>query len=245
MWNFSSLFGFPLWWIMTESAPDGKRFRAWTGRGNCSSGALKSTPARSDKAFPLNFPAQCTSFWFMLHNSYQLWVSKLNYESISPADKAVVAIKCYECTVHPRRQSNGTAIERLCAKFEESEQFEVNCPYSTMCKKRLYRYQLINKVQESVERGCADQKNDSMVRVRFRFHIWQCKLTAFVAELRKKQMGQGGDGGRALHRRLHNQQRWRLRVLPLSGRLVQFRAENRSQIRAQQRRRHDGCADCI
>jgi hypothetical protein len=66
--------------------------------------------------------------------------------------------------VHPKRQQNGTAIERLCSKFEESDFFEVDCPYSTMCKKRLYRYQLINKVQESIERGCADQKNDSMVR---------------------------------------------------------------------------------
>lgn len=79
-------------------------------------------------------------------------------------DKAAVAIKCYECSVHPRRQQNGTSFDRLCAKFEESSFFEVDCPYSTMCKKRLYRYQLINKVQESIERGCADQKNDSMVR---------------------------------------------------------------------------------
>lgn len=79
------------------------------------------------------------------------------------ADKAAVAIKCYECTVHPKRVGNGTSFERLCTKFEETKFFEIDCPYSTMCKKRLYRYQLINKVQESVERGCADQRNDSMV----------------------------------------------------------------------------------
>lgn len=79
-------------------------------------------------------------------------------------DNVAVAIKCYECTVNPRRPINGSAIERLCTKFEETKDFEIDCPYSTMCKKRLYRYQLINKVQESVERGCADQKNDSMVR---------------------------------------------------------------------------------
>lgn len=80
-----------------------------------------------------------------------------------------VAIKCYECTVHPKRTQNGTNYERLCSKFEETKHFEIDCPYSTMCKKRLYRYQLINKVQESVERGCADQKNDSMVRQTSKF----------------------------------------------------------------------------
>lgn len=93
----------------------------------------------------------------MAHFTHDLFFSTL-----FPTDKAALAIKCYECTVHPRRQQNIT--ERLCTKFEETDYFEVDCPYSTMCKKRVYRYQLINKVQESIERGCANQKNDSMVR---------------------------------------------------------------------------------
>lgn len=82
---------------------------------------------------------------------------------LCPIDKTVVAIKCYECTVHPKRNENGTSFDRLCTKFEDTKAFEIDCPFSTMCKKRLYRYQLINTVQESIERGCADQKNDSMV----------------------------------------------------------------------------------
>lgn len=79
------------------------------------------------------------------------------------SDKVAFAIKCYECSVHPKRNGNNTSFDTVCTKFDESERFEVDCPFSTMCKKRVYRYQLINTVQESIERGCADQRNDSMV----------------------------------------------------------------------------------
>lgn len=79
-------------------------------------------------------------------------------------DKAHGVIKCYECTVYPKRQLNGT--DRLCSKFDESKFFEVECPYSTMCKKRTYRLQLINgDIQETTERGCAMQKHEYMVRI--------------------------------------------------------------------------------
>lgn len=115
----------------------------------------------------------------MLHKLSGLAFESLNKVTawIFPLpDKTAVAIKCYECTVHPRRTQNGTSFDRLCTKFEDTEYFEVDCPYSTMCKKRVYRYQLINKVQESIERGCADQKNDSMVR----------KMNFLKLEFRKK-----------------------------------------------------------
>lgn len=88
-----------------------------------------------------------------------------------PLTDKTSSIKCYECTVHPKRTQNGTNFDRLCTKFEDSKFFEVDCPYSTMCKKRVYRYQLINKVQESIERGCADQKNDSMVSLMTQFQV--------------------------------------------------------------------------
>lgn len=96
-----------------------------------------------------------------------LIVNLFSLPYVITTDKAALAIKCYECSVQPKRQQNGTVIERLCSKFDESDYYEVDCPFSTMCKKRLYRYQLINKVQESIERGCADQKNDSMVKRRW------------------------------------------------------------------------------
>lgn len=75
-------------------------------------------------------------------------------------------IKCYECHVYPKRLSNDT-VEKVCTKFEESKYYQVDCPYSTMCKKRIYRLQLLNgNVQETIERGCAMQKNNSMNYVR-------------------------------------------------------------------------------
>lgn len=78
------------------------------------------------------------------------------------SDKANGAIKCYECTVYPKQQ-NGT-LKRLCTQFDESKHYEVECPFSTMCKKRTYRLQLLNgDIQETTERGCAMQKNDYMV----------------------------------------------------------------------------------
>lgn len=79
-------------------------------------------------------------------------------------DKTNAAIKCYECTVVPNRRTNIT--ERLCAKFDESDFFKVNCEFSTMCTKRIYRLKLQNgDVQETYERGCANQKHNYMVKI--------------------------------------------------------------------------------
>lgn len=84
-------------------------------------------------------------------------------------DKTTAAIKCYECTVIPQRVGNET-ISRLCSKFEETKNFEVDCPYSTMCKKRVYRLKLQSgDWQETVERSCANQKHDTMVRFDAKF----------------------------------------------------------------------------
>jgi hypothetical protein len=145
------------------------------------------------------------------------------------ADKTAVAIKCYECSVHPKRDQNGTNSDRLCTKFEDTKAFEVDCPFSTMCKKRLYRYQLINTVQESIERGCADQKNDSMVSASTFLAFAFCLTIHSRLELRPKQMGEGSVCGRAICGRLREKQRRRIRVLPLSRESLQFSTKNRSQ----------------
>lgn len=68
------------------------------------------------------------------------------------------AIKCYRCTVAPIfRTENRT--QQLCSKFSESDEFVVDCPYSTMCMKKIFRYQLQDGTNiETVNRNCADQK---------------------------------------------------------------------------------------
>lgn len=76
---------------------------------------------------------------------------------------AADAIKCYRCTVGPsHRHENQT--QRLCMNFEESEDFEVDCEFSTMCMKKVYRYQLQDgTVVETVSRNCAQQKHTEQV----------------------------------------------------------------------------------
>lgn len=75
------------------------------------------------------------------------------------------SIKCYECSVTKSVRYNNEVVEKLCVNFNSSteDQFEVDCPYSTMCEKKIFRLHLINRVQVTYERGCAKQKRTSMV----------------------------------------------------------------------------------
>lgn len=64
------------------------------------------------------------------------------------------AIRCYDCTV------------LTCPLFNESRSYEVDCPNSTMCLKRIYPYKLTTgETLETFERSCANQLDKSMVCV--------------------------------------------------------------------------------
>lgn len=53
---------------------------------------------------------------------------------------------------------------QICTKFSENEEFVVDCPYSTMCMKKLFQYQLQDGTKiETVSRKCADQKHIKQV----------------------------------------------------------------------------------
>lgn len=73
------------------------------------------------------------------------------------------AIKCYRCTVQPSyRVENRT--QQLCAQFTESDEFTIDCPYSTMCLKKVFWYTLQDGTKiETVSRSCADQKYTEQV----------------------------------------------------------------------------------
>lgn len=74
------------------------------------------------------------------------------------------AIKCYRCTVAPSFRSDNRT-QQLCSKFSETDEFVVDCPYSTMCMKKVFRYQLQDGTNiETVNRNCADQKYTEQVR---------------------------------------------------------------------------------
>lgn len=51
----------------------------------------------------------------------------------------------------------------MCTKFDESEEFKIDCPFSTMCIKIISTLQLQNDLQNTVTRGCAPQKDTKQV----------------------------------------------------------------------------------
>lgn len=52
----------------------------------------------------------------------------------------------------------------LCSKFDESSDFIVDCQYSTMCMKRVFKLQLPRgQPVETITRGCANQKYTEQV----------------------------------------------------------------------------------
>ncbi|XP_058119310.1 uncharacterized protein LOC131288828 [Anopheles ziemanni] len=77
--------------------------------------------------------------------------------------QGVAAIKCYQCTVAPPSRHQNNTKTQLCSKFDESDLYQVDCPWSTMCMKRIFKLQLLKGEQETVSRGCAQQKNTEQV----------------------------------------------------------------------------------
>ncbi|XP_050071310.1 uncharacterized protein LOC126559227 [Anopheles maculipalpis] len=83
-----------------------------------------------------------------------LFIAELEY---------VAGIKCYHCTVAPPSRHQNNTKTQLCSKFDESSYYEVDCPWSTMCMKRIFKLKLLKGEQETVSRGCAQQKNTEQV----------------------------------------------------------------------------------
>lgn len=71
------------------------------------------------------------------------------------------AIRCYRCTVLPNRDPKEK--NHFCTKFEETDEYIVDCPYSTMCMKKIFRMRLIDNVTETLIRDCAIQKYTEQV----------------------------------------------------------------------------------
>lgn len=75
-------------------------------------------------------------------------------------------LQCYKCSVTVEKYfiNNTTIVTPLCSKFEETSSYMTNCPYSTMCLKTISTLHLQNgQKQETVTRGCAQQKNTTQV----------------------------------------------------------------------------------
>ncbi|XP_025829129.1 uncharacterized protein LOC108739638 [Agrilus planipennis] len=81
------------------------------------------------------------------------------------------AIKCYKCTILPPPiYSNETS--RLCAFFDYTDKYIVDCPYSTFCIKRIFTVYLSDAINGTL-RGCAPQRNDYQV---YKNNKWQMQV---------------------------------------------------------------------
>ncbi|RZF38113.1 hypothetical protein LSTR_LSTR006512 [Laodelphax striatellus] len=83
----------------------------------------------------------------------------------------VRGLKCYQCTtVYSPTMPNETEVH-LCSKFDQSEKYEVDCPYSTFCMKKTFQLELqYGKVVQGESRNCAAQKRQQQV---FKDGKWQ------------------------------------------------------------------------
>lgn len=76
------------------------------------------------------------------------------------------------------KDSKNGAQSHLCSKFDESDDFITDCPYSTMCMKRIFKLQLPRgEPVETITRGCANQKYTEQVRIHMKMHAIFSSLT--------------------------------------------------------------------
>ncbi|XP_011188183.1 uncharacterized protein LOC105215766 isoform X3 [Zeugodacus cucurbitae] len=82
------------------------------------------------------------------------------------------AIKCFKCSVTVEKSDiqNTTVFTPACTKFDKSDDFIVDCPFSTMCLKTISTLHLQNEKLNTVIRGCAPQKDTKQV---FKNRRWQ------------------------------------------------------------------------
>ncbi|XP_030370140.1 uncharacterized protein LOC115620841 [Scaptodrosophila lebanonensis] len=111
------------------------------------------------------------------------------------------ALQCYKCSVTVEKYvvDNKTQVTPLCSKFIETSEYTVECRYSTMCLKSVSVLHLQNgQRQETITRGCAQQKNTTQV---FRNKQWEQEhlVQEVYAEGCKEIKGNNLAGSRNVH----------------------------------------------
>jgi len=83
------------------------------------------------------------------------------------------AIECYSCYVKSPPRAPGSSppiFERLCSRFDQSDQYLVNCTHSTLCMTRTFTLQHRQEFSSDrvviIERGCAMQAYEHQALVR-------------------------------------------------------------------------------
>ncbi|KAM3964055.1 uncharacterized protein ACR2FA_002102 isoform 1-T2 [Aphomia sociella] len=73
--------------------------------------------------------------------------------------KGVTSLQCYRCLINPPPGEKYNTTKNLCAHFDYSDKFIVDCPYSTMCMKQEFHLDILNGERiTNVLRDCASQK---------------------------------------------------------------------------------------
>ncbi|XP_050337920.1 uncharacterized protein LOC126764170 isoform X3 [Bactrocera neohumeralis] len=108
--------------------------------------------------------------WY-LNKILIIHLSTLGLLMLSRID-SIAAIKCFKCSVTVEKNyiQNITVLTPMCTKFDWSENFIIDCPFSTMCLKTISTLHLQNEKQNTITRGCAPQKDTKQV---FKNRRWQ------------------------------------------------------------------------
>ncbi|GJQ78097.1 hypothetical protein Trydic_g2435 [Trypoxylus dichotomus] len=72
--------------------------------------------------------------------------------------RIVFSIRCYKCAPVPRTTYVKNDTVRLCSQFDYSEKYIIDCPYSTLCMKKIYSVNLTGNFTNGTHRDCAHQK---------------------------------------------------------------------------------------
>ncbi|XP_026314332.1 uncharacterized protein LOC113226043 [Hyposmocoma kahamanoa] len=74
-------------------------------------------------------------------------------------DTGVSSLQCYQCFINPPPGQYYNTTKRLCQNFDYSDDFIVDCPYSTMCVKQDFHLDIQNGDRiDGTLRDCALQK---------------------------------------------------------------------------------------
>ncbi|KAJ8978795.1 hypothetical protein NQ317_015520 [Molorchus minor] len=82
------------------------------------------------------------------------------------------AIRCYKCSVARYVHYINETI-RLCEDFDHSDKYIVDCPYSTLCMKRIASAKISDTIS-GIERDCASQKSENQ---KLENRTWHLEVT--------------------------------------------------------------------
>ncbi|KRT86187.1 hypothetical protein AMK59_2275, partial [Oryctes borbonicus] len=85
--------------------------------------------------------------------------------------RIALSIRCYRCSPVPRNNYAENYTVRPCSQFDYSDKYIIDCPYSTMCMKKIYSVNLTGNFTNGTHRDCAYQKYEYQKYVNGRWEL--------------------------------------------------------------------------